>query len=72
MKLKRPVGIDALKEQLPGLDLDDDVKSEIVAEIALVEAQVSSPKPKQTILREGLASLRNILEGAGVEWRRSS
>ena len=50
-----PVGIDALKEQLAGLDLDDDVTSKIVAEVASVEAQVSSPKPKQTILREGLA-----------------
>ena len=57
--------IESLRKQLPKLELDEDVKSEIVAEVASVAAQVSSPKPKQSILREGLGSLRNILEGAG-------
>ena len=37
-----------------------------------VEAQVSSPKPKQTIVREGLADPTQHPPGRGVEWPRSS
>jgi hypothetical protein len=55
----------ALIKQLPKLGLDKDKQAEVKAEVASIEAQLNSPKPKASILKEGLNSLRTILEGAG-------
>lgn len=56
--------IELLKREIPGLQLNNEDKSEINAEIATVEAQLSSSRPKKGILRECLGSIQKILEGA--------
>ncbi len=58
------VFIKQLKHSLDELDLNKDLRGEINAEVATVEAQLASPKPKTSILKEGLISIRRILEGA--------
>jgi len=57
--------LDLFREQLSSLNLPDDRKREAEAELQTVESQIESPKPKPSIIREGLESLRRILEGAG-------
>jgi hypothetical protein len=57
--------IKKFKEALPALGLTEDQKGEAKAELQTVEAQLKSPKPKSSIIHEGLKSLRTILEGAG-------
>lgn len=57
--------ISELKKATPELDIPDEQKSELEAEISTLEAQVNSPKPKKQIIRESLHSVRAILEGAG-------
>jgi hypothetical protein len=56
--------IQSLKESIDKLDLDWQHKSDIQAEIQTIEAQMSSSKPKVTIITECLGSIRRILEGA--------
>ncbi len=56
-----------LKAILPKLPVGDKIKDEISADINTVEAQAQSPKPKTSIIHEGLKSIRNVLEGAGGE-----
>jgi hypothetical protein len=53
-----------LKGQLPELKLDADTQAEVEADVETIETQVKSPRPKHVIIREGLLSLRRILEGA--------
>ena len=55
--------IGALKENLANLELDDDNKAELMAEVQTLESQAVSPRPKVGIIRESLATARNILEG---------
>ncbi|MEE1130992.1 MAG: hypothetical protein UHX00_05090 [Caryophanon sp.] len=43
---------------------DNDTKLELKSELMVLEAQVESPKPKKAIIKESLASIRNIAEGA--------
>lgn len=65
-----------LKDSLDQITLDDDNKSEMQSNIATLEVQIASPKPKAAIIRETLYSIRNILEGAAgsgvaagiIEW----
>jgi len=57
--------LDMARRTLGSLDLRDDQRREVEAEIRTVESQLESPKPKTSIIREGLESLRRILEGAG-------
>ncbi|MDQ1317314.1 MAG: hypothetical protein QG588_966 [Candidatus Poribacteria bacterium] len=45
-------------------ELESDKKSELIAEIGTIEAQMSSPKPKHKIMIESLHSIRNVIEGA--------
>lgn len=45
-------------------ELSDDETGELRAEIATLRAQVQSPKPKTTVVHEGLKSVRAILERA--------
>jgi hypothetical protein len=55
--------IQSLKESIDKLDLESQDKSDIQAEIQTIEAQISSSKPKVTIITECLGSIRRILEG---------
>lgn len=56
--------IQSLKESIDKLSLQPQQRSELEAEIITIETQMSSPKPKSTIIAECLKSIRNILEGA--------
>lgn len=53
-----------LQSQINKLNLKEDLKQEMEAEVKTVEAQISSPKPKHNVIRESLSSIRSILEGA--------
>jgi hypothetical protein len=57
--------IRGLEEQEPVLGLPEDESKELAAEIATLNAQIDSPKPKKNIIRESLRSIRSILEGIG-------
>jgi hypothetical protein len=54
-----------IKENMSGLQLSSEMEQKIKAEVDTIDAQVSSPKPKVSIVRESLSSIRRILEGAG-------
>jgi hypothetical protein len=54
-----------LKESIDKLSVGVEEKKEIDSDIKSVEAQLSSPKPKPSMIKEGLSSIRKILEGAG-------
>lgn len=56
--------IEQLSHSLDEFKLEMDSRNELNAEVATVKAQLSSPKPKASILREGLRSIERILEGA--------
>lgn len=56
--------IQSLKESIDQLGLQPHQKSELQSEITTIEVQMSSSKPKPTIITECLKSVRNILEGA--------
>jgi hypothetical protein len=53
-----------LKNQLSELKLDPEPQAEIESDIATIETQIKSPRPKSIIVRECLTSLRTILENA--------
>ena len=54
-----------IRNGIKQMNLDPEVMSELDSEIITLEAQAQSPKPKQTIVRESLGSVKRILEGAG-------
>jgi hypothetical protein len=54
----------ALKTQLPQLGLTGDDEAVAESDIATIETQLSSPRPKVEIVKESLRSIRNIAEGA--------
>ena len=56
--------VQTLRETIDELALDPDTRGEAEAELHTVESQIASPRPKSSIIREGLKSLRQILEGA--------
>jgi len=56
--------IESLKESLRELPLQPKSKADLEADIQTVEAQMSGSKPKASIIAEGLASIRRILEEA--------
>jgi hypothetical protein len=61
--------IGEIRSVMNAAKLTADAKDELRAEVETVEAQVKSPRPKQTIIRESLLSARRILEhafGAGM------
>jgi AbiTii len=53
-----------LMRDLENLEVTSDQKSELRAESQTIDAQTRSPKPKSTIVRESLRTIRTILEGA--------
>lgn len=53
-----------LGARLDTAGLAESLRAEVRAEVSSIEAQLASPKPKQSIIREGLLSIRTILEGA--------
>jgi len=57
--------IQKLKEELRTLKLGSPDKDEVEAEVATIEAQIKSSKPKNNVLKKSLSSIRRILEGAG-------
>jgi len=54
-----------IKDNLDELNLDENDKAEIQADIKIIETQVESPNPKKSIFKECLSSIRSIMEGAG-------
>ncbi len=57
--------VELLHGELEKLELGSEQKSETEADLRTLEAQVQSPNPKPSIIREGLRSIRSILEKAG-------
>ncbi|MEC4724275.1 hypothetical protein HWQ46_01770 [Shewanella sp. D64] len=56
--------VEFLKSSVGQLNLKQDDQAEIEAEIATIDNQLASPKPKKVILAECLKSVRNIIEGS--------
>jgi len=56
--------IRSLKAQLPQLQLAGDDEAVAQSDIATIEMQLASPRPKVEIIKESLRSIRNIAEGA--------
>jgi DNA-binding PadR family transcriptional regulator len=54
--------LNKLKHEIPNLSLDNEYSQELQAEINTAEAQLTSPKPKVSILSECLTSIQRILE----------
>jgi hypothetical protein len=52
-----------LKSQLPELKLDSETEAEVDSDISTIESQVKSPRPKFTVIKECLLSIRTVLEG---------
>lgn len=55
--------VEALSESLAALKLSSAAENELRAEIDTIKAQVASPKPKVSVLKECLLSAKTILEG---------
>jgi hypothetical protein len=53
-----------LKDQLPNLQLAQDQMEKAEADITAAEAQLNSPKPKHSLIKECLKSHRSILVNA--------
>ncbi|WP_423200785.1 hypothetical protein DFLDMN_006210 (plasmid) [Cupriavidus sp. H19C3] len=53
-----------IREAIATAALSPDLKAEVVADLATVEAQAKAPRPKDSILRESFRSVRTILESA--------
>jgi hypothetical protein len=52
-----------LRRRLPSLGLADTDRAVAEADLAAVESQLTSPRPNDGILREGLRTLRALVEG---------
>jgi CHAT domain-containing protein len=59
--------VQSLKTSIDDLELGDEDKAELEAEVQTLEAQLASPKPKKEVIRPGLQSVRRILEGAASQ-----
>lgn len=53
-----------LREMVNGVTLDEVERSQIDADLTTAEAQVNSPKPKHSVIRECMISVRAVLENA--------
>ncbi len=56
--------INKLKDDLSSISLPPDDKDEIETDIATIESQTESKRPKPNIIKESLNSIKRILEGA--------
>ena len=56
--------IEELKKNTEKFELSADSKEEFNAEIATIEAQLNSPRPKTIIVKESLKTVRTVLESA--------
>jgi hypothetical protein len=56
--------VEALRNTIDVLGLEQEQKEELASEINTLEAQANSPKPKNSIIGESLSSVRRIMEGA--------
>ena len=54
----------AIREQRSDIQLKTEEAGELEAELATIESQANSPRPKHTIIRESLETLQRILERA--------
>jgi hypothetical protein len=54
----------ALEDKQSQFGLNERKLAELQSDMATLQAQAKSPNPKNTIVRESLTSIRNILEGA--------
>lgn len=52
-----------LRSHLPELKLSPNIQEEVDADITTLESQTKSPRPKSTIIKECLLSIKTILEG---------
>ncbi|MDN4592145.1 hypothetical protein DBA29_27060 [Xenophilus aerolatus] len=56
--------VESIASSLSGLSLSQPDTQELLAELATLRSQLDSPKPKVGIIKESLASVRTVLEGA--------
>lgn len=56
--------IEEARVRIDELSLANNQRDEFIADLSTIEAQAKSPKPKQPIIREAIASVRLILEAA--------
>jgi hypothetical protein len=56
--------ITRLREQLDAFNLSAEARGEVEADIATIEAQVKSPRPRFAIIRETMHSIRAVTEQA--------
>jgi hypothetical protein len=56
-----------IRDSVQSLDLSRDQAAELRADVASIDAQLQSPKPKFTVIREALSSIRAIMEGGFVD-----
>lgn len=54
-----------IEQAVKGQQLGKDALAELHADLEAIKAQLASPKPKQSVVRECLGSIRRILEAAG-------
>jgi hypothetical protein len=52
-----------LRDRMPELSLRAELERQMAADVASVEAQLTAPQPKRSIIAECLSSVRNVLEG---------
>lgn len=63
-RVKLETLVSDLRQAFAELDLPDEQRDEVEADLATVEAQLASPNPKPGVVRECLTSVRSVLEGA--------
>jgi hypothetical protein len=56
-----------MKAALGGSDIPQEAKQEALAEIAVIEAQLVSPRPKQGIIRETFVEIRRFVQTYGPQ-----
>ncbi len=56
--------MNALEAKIGDLELSSDEEQELSVDISTIKAQAESPRPKTTIIKESLGSIRKILENA--------
>jgi hypothetical protein len=54
----------SLKDSLKEIGIEGEQRKQLLADIQTIEPQLSSPKPNTSIIREGMRSIRHILEQA--------